>query len=86
MCGDQNSWFFKVSLRICYISLFDCKGLRMLKTVINLWNRGLQNYTEEVSYTVLLNYLHTFVLNIFLVFNTLYLHNCFGYWQVLFIV
>ena len=26
MCGGQNSWFSKASLRICYISLFECKG------------------------------------------------------------
>ena len=35
-------------------------------------------------YTVLLNYLHAFELNIFLVFNTLYLINI-GYWQALFV-
>ena len=35
MCGGQNSWFRKASLRICY----------KLKTVINchVRNRGLQN-------------------------------------------
>ena len=33
MCGGQNSWFSKASLRICYMSLFECKGPRMLKTV-----------------------------------------------------
>ena len=45
MCGGQNSWFRKASLRICYVSLFECKGPWMLKTVINyhVWNRGLQN-------------------------------------------
>ena len=45
MCGGQNSWFCKASLRICYVSLFECKGPWVLKTVINchLWNRGLQN-------------------------------------------
>ena len=45
MCGGQNSWFSKASLRICYISLFECKGPWMLKPVINchVWNRGLQN-------------------------------------------
>ena len=26
MCGGQNSWFCKASLRICYVSLFECKG------------------------------------------------------------
>ena len=41
----QNSWFCKASLRICYVSLFECKGPWMLKTVINchVWNRGLEN-------------------------------------------
>ena len=59
----------------------------MLKTVINchLWNRGLQNQTEKVPCTVLLNYLHTFVFNIFsvLIFF-IYIINI-RYWQVLFI-
>ena len=35
MCEGQNSWFCKTSLRICYVSLFECKGPWMLKTVIN---------------------------------------------------
>ena len=26
MCRAQNSWFYKASLRICYVSLFECKG------------------------------------------------------------
>ena len=26
MCGGQNSGFCKASLRICYVSLFECKG------------------------------------------------------------
>ena len=48
----------------------------MLKTTINyhVWNRGLQKNNEKVPCTML-NYLHTFVFNIFLVFNTLYLNN-----------
>ena len=29
----QNSWFCEASLRICYLSLFECKGPWMLKTV-----------------------------------------------------
>ena len=42
---SQNSWFCKASWRICYISLFECKGPWMLKTVINchVWNKRLQN-------------------------------------------
>ena len=57
VCGGQNSWFCKASLRNCYASLFDCNGPLMLKTVINyhLRNRGLQNKTEKVPCTVLLN-------------------------------
>ena len=41
LCGGQNSWFCKAFLRICYVILFECKGLWMLKTVINchVWNR-----------------------------------------------
>ena len=43
--GGQNSWFCKASLKICYVSLFKCKGPWMLKTIINchVWNRRLQN-------------------------------------------
>ena len=26
MFGGQNSWFCKASLRICYVSLFECKN------------------------------------------------------------
>ena len=26
MCGGQNSWFSKASLRICYVNLFESKG------------------------------------------------------------
>ena len=40
-----------------------------------MFGTGLQNWTEKVPCTVLLNYLHTFVFNIFLVFSTLYLRN-----------
>ena len=45
LCGGQNSWFCKASLRICYVSLFECKGPSMLKTVtkFHVWNRRLQN-------------------------------------------
>ena len=32
MCGGQNSWFCKASLRSCYVNLFECKGPLMLKT------------------------------------------------------
>ena len=32
MCGGQNSLFCKASLRICDVSLFDCKGPGMLKS------------------------------------------------------
>ena len=35
MHGGQNSWFRKASLiRIYYVSLFECKGPGMLKTII----------------------------------------------------
>ena len=45
LCVDQNSWFCKACLRICYVSLFECKGHWMLKTVINchVFNRTLLN-------------------------------------------
>ena len=32
MCGGRNSWFCKTSLKICYVSLFECKGPSVLKT------------------------------------------------------
>ena len=31
MCGGQNWWFCKASLRICFISLFECKDPWMIK-------------------------------------------------------
>ena len=36
MCGSQNSGFCKASLRIFCVSLFECKGPWMLKTVNKL--------------------------------------------------
>ena len=33
MFGGQNSWFCQASLRICYVTLFECKSPWMLKTV-----------------------------------------------------
>ena len=33
MRGGQNSGICKASLRICYVSLFECKGASMLKKV-----------------------------------------------------
>ena len=45
MCGGQNLCFCKALLRICFVSLFECKGPWMLKTIVicHVWNRGLQN-------------------------------------------
>ena len=45
LCGGQNSWFCKASLGICYVSLFECRGPWMLKTIINchVWNIRLRN-------------------------------------------
>ena len=34
MCGGQNSWVCKASIRICYVSLFECKGPWMLKKLV----------------------------------------------------
>ena len=36
ICGGQNSWFCKASLRICYVSLFECKGPWILKNVYKM--------------------------------------------------
>ena len=33
MCGGQNSWFYKASVRICYVSLFECKNCYKLPSV-----------------------------------------------------
>ena len=66
LCGGQNSWFCKASLRICYVSLFECKGPWMLKTVINchVWNRRyktrLKKYHMLLHYIVLLNFSSNF--------------------------
>ena len=47
MCGDQNSWFCKASLRMCYVSLFECKGPWMLKTYKLLW--GKEDYKTRLK-------------------------------------
>ena len=43
--GGHSSWICKASLRICDVSLFECKGLWMLKTDVNchMWSRRLQH-------------------------------------------
>ena len=77
LSGGQNSRFCKASLRICYISLFESKGPWMLKAVINchVSNRGLQKLDWKSTMCSVVKLFHTFVFNIFSVFNTLYLHN-----------
>ena len=54
LCGGQNSWFCKASLRICYVSLFECKGAWMLKTVINCheldWKSTMYSLVKLSSY------------------------------------
>ena len=45
LCGGQNSWFCKASLRICYVSLFECKGPWMLKTA--MW--GTEDYKTRLK-------------------------------------
>ena len=47
MCGGQNSWFCKASLRICYVSLLECKGPWMLKTYKLLW--GTEDYKTRLK-------------------------------------
>ena len=48
MRGGETSWFFKASLRIFYISLFECKGPWMLKTAITaMW--GTENYKTRLK-------------------------------------
>ena len=76
LCGGQNSWFCKASLRICYVSLFECKVPWMLKTyklpcveqkVTKLdWRSTMYN---DVKFFFILLCL------IFSVFNTLCSHN-----------
>ena len=72
----QHSWFCKASLRICNVSLFECKGPWMLKTVINCrveqritkldWKSTMYSVVKLSSY---------FSVQYFLGFNSLYLHN-----------
>ena len=45
MCKDQKSGFCKPSLRICYVSLFECKGPWMLKTA--MW--GTEDYKTRLK-------------------------------------
>ena len=69
MCGGQNSWICKAFLRIFDVRLIECKNCYKLPCVE-------QRITKlDGKSTVLLNYLRTFVFNIFLVFNSLYLLN-----------
>ena len=48
MCGGQNSWFYKASSRICYVSLFKCRGPWMLKTVVN-YHMWTEDYKTRVK-------------------------------------
>ena len=43
MCGGQNSWFSKASLRICFVRLFECKGPSTLTTIED-YNTRLKKY------------------------------------------
>ena len=82
------SWFCKASLRICYVSWFDCKGPWMLKTVINchVWNTGLQNYAEKNTMYSVINNIFILLCLIFSQFLILFIYiTNIGYWQVLFI-
>ena len=47
MCGGQNSWFCKASLRICYVSLFECKGPWMLKTDSLIFSGNIKYFTSQ---------------------------------------
>ena len=61
LCGGQNSWFSEASFRICYVSLFECKGPWMLKNVINCYVWNLKKYHIQCCQI----FIHTFVFNIF---------------------
>ena len=64
MRGDQNAWFCKASLRI-YVDLFECKGPWTLKKLTAMC--GTEDYKDRLKkyHVVLLNFVHTFVFNIF---------------------
>ena len=48
MCGAQNSWFSEASLRICCVSLFECKSPGMLK-LLQTDMCGREDYTTRLK-------------------------------------
>ena len=58
-CLFEDQWFCKASLWICFVSLFECKGLWMLKTVIKCveqkitkldWKSTMSSVVKFLSY------------------------------------
>ena len=76
LCGGQNSWFYKASLRIFYVSLFECKGSWMLKTVMNN-HYGTEDTKLDWRSTIhsAVKFFSILLCLIFCVFNTLCSHN-----------
>ena len=59
----------------CEKELFHKNKLDQVLENLNVKQKRLKEMAHGKQSKVLLNYLHTFVFNIFSVFNTLYLHN-----------
>ena len=59
----------------CEKELFHKNKLDQVLENLNIKQKRLKEMAHGKQSTVLLNYLHTFVFNIFSVFNILYLHN-----------
>ena len=86
LCGSQNSWFCKASLRICFVSLFECKGPWMLETykVSCVEQKITKLDWKSTIYSVVKLSLYFFVYHFLFLILIIYIINI-GHWQVLFI-
>ena len=74
--GGQNSWFCKASLRICYVSLFECKGPWMLKTYkLPCVEQKITKLDRRSTIYSVVKFFIILLCLIFSVFNTLCLQN-----------
>ena len=76
LCGGQNSWFCKASLRICCVRLSECKGPWMLKTykLPSVEQKITKLNWRSIIYRVF-KFFFILLCLIFPVFNTLSSHN-----------
>ena len=85
-CRGQNSRFCKASLRICYASLFECKGINCYKLYKLLCvAQKITKLDWKSTLYILLNYPHSFVFNVFSFLILFFYIINIGYWQVLFV-